>query len=88
MNFACAPDAIGGKFQLKVGSETLDASVPSSGSWDTFTTAEIGTIKLASAGTVTVSIIPISKPGGGLINLAGLKFTSTDRPTFNLNPAR
>ena len=88
MHSACAPDASGGKFQVKVGSETLDASVPSSGSWDTFTTAEIGIIKVASAGTVTIGINPISKPGGGLMNLAGLKFTSTDRPAFNLNPAR
>ena len=78
----------GGKFQMNIGSETLEASVPSSGSWDTFTSAEIGTIKVAAAGTVTVGIVPGSKPGDGLMNLAGLKFTSTDRPAFNLNPAR
>lgn len=88
MNAACAADAAGGEFQLNMGSETLKAKVSSSGSWETFAASELGTIKVASAGAVTITIIPVSKPGGGLMNLAGLKFTSTDRPAFNLNPDR
>lgn len=88
MNASCAADAAGGEFEVNIGSESLKAKVPSSGAWGTFAASELGTIKIPAAGPVVVRVTPISKPANGLMNLAGLKFTSTDRPAFNLNPAR
>lgn len=86
MHAACPADAAGGEFQIQIGAQTLRAKVPSSGAWETFAHTDLGVIRITDVGPVEIRLHPISKPGIALMNLAGLKFSSTDRPAFNLNP--
>ena len=70
--YALAPRAGASSFDLRCGSTRLLAQLPTTGSWYTFRSAEIGRIALA-AGTQTLVIRANGRIAGGLMNLRAVK---------------
>ncbi len=59
----------GSEYTLSAGKAAIKDTVAGTGGWGTYTTRQIGTLTIADAGTVEITIKPSSKVGEGIMNL-------------------
>ncbi|MEW6744379.1 MAG: alpha-L-fucosidase [Planctomycetota bacterium] len=76
---ACAPGTGGSRFEVSVGPARLEGVVEDTGSWTTFVTRELGSVRLPGAGAYTLEVKPISIPHGALMNLKGVMLRRVSR---------
>ena len=69
LEVACPSDTSGATFDVTVGDQTVRARVPTTPSWTSFTTVEIGNIKISQAGDLTLRVKPVYMPGYAVMNL-------------------
>ncbi|MCC6403423.1 MAG: alpha-L-fucosidase [Fimbriimonadaceae bacterium] len=72
VEWACAPGNEGAEVEFAVGGSSVRAKVPSSGGWDRFETATLGTVSCEGGRTV-LKVTPVTKPGGAVMNLRSLR---------------
>lgn len=68
VEWACAPGSEGSRISVQVGSASVEGVVPSTGGWDKFETATLGSVSV-SAGNARIQVVPKSKPGMAVMNL-------------------
>ncbi len=69
ITYSCLADNAGSEFAVEVGGQTLTGQVTSTGSWTTFQTKTLGTLKVDAAGRFTLWLKPLRKPGYAVMNL-------------------
>lgn len=76
LEWSVSDEEAGKEFILEAGNEKVEGVVEKSGSWETFKTAEIGTIKL-EAGEQTITFRPNKEfnTGGALLDLRSIQLT-------------
>lgn len=67
VSYSCA--APGSAFTVEVGGQTLAGESSSTGSWETYRTDNLGTIKLDQSGTSTLAVKPKAEPTWKVIGL-------------------
>jgi putative membrane-bound dehydrogenase-like protein len=72
LDWACAAVAAGNDFVLEAGDSTLRGTVASTGNWDSYKQAHIGTVQLG-AGQQRVILRPAGKVRGALIDLKAIR---------------
>ena len=72
------PDAPGSEYSVAAGNSSASGKVESTGGWDKYKTAEIGTLRIEQAGTVTVVVRPVTKPGYAVMNLRSVKLVPAE----------
>ncbi len=65
----------GSEMKLTSGSAEVPVSIPVTGSWDTFTQIDAGTIQITGKGPVDLSLRGVSRKGEGFINLRSIRLT-------------
>ena len=68
IEWACAPDSAGNPWVLEVTGQRLEGIVPSTGGWDHYERAEIGTLRL-EGGERRVILRPGREPTTALMDL-------------------
>ena len=58
VTYSCSPGAEGSEYLVEVGTEKLNGTSKSTGSWATYTTSVLGKLKLEKPGTLTSSVKP------------------------------
>jgi len=66
---ACGKNSGGSEYQVAVGDQVLTDVVPETGAFTNFVERVIGTVKLPQAGSYTLSVKPIKKPGLAVMDL-------------------
>lgn len=74
VSLACESGTGGAEFELSAGSGRLTGKVPETGTWATFRTARLGTLRLG-AGRRRVAVKPLAMPGHAVMNLAAVVLT-------------
>jgi hypothetical protein len=69
VSVAAIPACNGNEYTVKVGDQEIAAKVRITGGWGNFRTETLGTVKIAQAGSITVSVKPRGKPRDALMNL-------------------
>ena len=69
IEYASETKSAGAGFEIAVGDAKVSDKTVSTGSWQKFSTATVGTVKIGKAGKTTVSVRALSKPGDGVMNL-------------------
>ncbi|HEV3261576.1 MAG TPA: PVC-type heme-binding CxxCH protein [Gemmataceae bacterium] len=72
LDCACADNSAGNTFMLEAGGKQLTGKVASTGNWDTYRPAKVGTISLP-AGKQQVVLRPAGKVSGALIDLRSVR---------------
>ncbi|MFD0894238.1 alpha-L-fucosidase [Luteolibacter ambystomatis] len=76
-DIACAADSSGSILAIVQGDKELGRfEIPSTGSWNEFQTVAGPTLKL-TAGASKLRLVPVSKPGLGVVNLRSLTLAKT-----------
>ena len=75
INASCAPGSAGGKFTLVTPGQSLDGTLTSSGSWETFAEMPVGVLTLSQAGKQTLTFQPQSTPPWKAIALRSVTLT-------------
>lgn len=65
----------GSEMKLTGGSADVPVTIPTTGSWETFTDIDAGTIQIASPAPVALSLRGVSRKGEGFVNLRSIKLT-------------
>jgi hypothetical protein len=65
----CGKGSGGAEVEFTVGSQTLKHTVEDTGGFQKFVERDIGTVELAAAGTYTLSVKPVTKPGVAVMDL-------------------
>ena len=73
VTFACPEDDAGSEYTVAVGKEKVSGKVAGTGDWGDFVSRKIGTINLSKPGQLTLSVRPITMPGGAVMNLKSVK---------------
>lgn len=79
ITYSCLADNAGSEFAVEAAGQTLTGQVASTGSWTTFETKTLGTVKVDTAGRFTLWVKPLRKPGYAVMNLESV----TLRPVPN-----
>jgi len=66
---ACGKNSGGSEYRLAVGDQALTDVVPETGAFTNFVERVIGTVSLPKAGSYTLSVKPIKKPGLAVMDL-------------------
>ena len=69
VSVSAVPACNGNEYTVKVGDQEVVGKVRATGGWGNFQTETLGTVKIAQAGSVTVSVKPKGKPHDALMNL-------------------
>ena len=72
LEYACADETAGGSFEISVDGEVLQGTVAGTGNWDTYTTVQVGELKLTK-GRHGVVMRPAQTPRGAMIDLKGIR---------------
>lgn len=75
LEYACDPGAFGSVFAIAVGDQSVTGEIKSTGSWFTFTTADLGTMKVTKKGLQTLSVKATHMPRGAVMNLRSVTLT-------------
>jgi alpha-L-fucosidase len=73
LQFAAEQGSDGNQFRVVAGDQSLSATIRATGSWDKFTTVELGKLTVPE-GAKTITVRP-TKTFGPVMNLRGLKLT-------------
>jgi len=73
ITFACEKGSAGSEVEVSIGGEKVRAKVRETGTWTTFVTETVGTVKISSAGAKTLAVTPLSKPGLAVMNLKSVR---------------
>jgi len=69
---ATPPDSAGAEYAVAIGGHTLTSVVRSTGGWGKFVTENLGIVDLDRPGTYPVTVKPITKPKGAVMNLQAI----------------
>jgi alpha-L-fucosidase len=69
IEYASEAKSAGAGFEITFGDAKVSGQTVSTGSWQKFTTAAVGTVRIGKAGKTMVSVRALSKPGDGVMNL-------------------
>ena len=72
---SCGKASGGSEVAFNVGDQTIKDIVPETGSFTTWTNRTIGVFHFASAGTFTLSVRPLRKPGLAVMDLRAVKLS-------------
>jgi alpha-L-fucosidase len=75
VTYSCA--APGSEYTVEVSGQKLDGKSASTGSWESYRTDELGTLKLAEPGTYTVAVKPKAAPRWRVIGLKAVVLHTT-----------
>ena len=78
IDFACKPESAGTAYTVAVAGATLRDSVESTGAWTTYAARDLGTVKIAKEGLVTLTVSPAAQPKEGLMNLRSVTLTPAE----------
>ncbi|MBN1420623.1 MAG: alpha-L-fucosidase [Planctomycetes bacterium] len=79
ITYACEKGSAGSEFEVSVGGQKMKAKVRETQTWSTFTAETIGTVKIADAGSQTLSVVPLSKPGLAVMNLKSVRLLPAEQ---------
>lgn len=71
MEYSCADDCAGARYQVQAGEQALEGEVHGTGSWETFKTVRLGRMTL-KAGAQHVAMRPAEEPANYLLDLRAL----------------
>lgn len=72
LDWACADDTAGNSFVIQVGAQRLTGTVTTTGNWDTYRRAKVGTLQL-DAGRQQLSMRSLGRIKGSLIDLRAIR---------------
>jgi alpha-L-fucosidase len=72
---ACESGPAGSEYQVSVGDSSVKGVVKATGSWDSFTTVDLGELTIPAKGTYTLTVKAVSKPSFAVMNLRALTLT-------------
>jgi alpha-L-fucosidase len=79
IEWACPENAAGSRTEFRLFDQdnrqvaTLPWTVPATGSWEKFQSAAVGGIEVPAAGTFTLRLVALDKPGEGVANVRALR---------------
>jgi alpha-mannosidase len=80
LRYSCANGSEGSTFELVVGDQKLTEKIEkATGSWYSFRTLKVGTVKLAKEGQLALSIKPLSKPGVAVMNITRVRLVPVEK---------
>lgn len=65
----------GSEYALEFGPQKIDVKPKATGTWLDFTKTNVGTIELASPGTLKLTVRPMKKPGQAVLDLRAVRLT-------------
>ncbi len=65
---ACTDASAGATYEMQLKDQRISGKVPATGHWERFVELSLGKVRLA-AGETTVTLRPLTKPGGAVMNL-------------------
>jgi alpha-L-fucosidase len=77
LTYSCA--APGSAFTIEAGGQTLTGKSTSTGSWETYRTDSLGTIKLDQPGIITLTVKPKTEPKWRVIGLKSVTLVPAGR---------
>jgi len=77
VTYSCAKGAAGSRFVVAAGGEAITATSTETGSWATFTTRELGTLRIREAGPSTLTVRPETPPAWKVIGLRSIVLSPT-----------
>ncbi len=78
LEYACSPSMDGSTALILLGENRIELKVQSTGSWQQFITAEVGTVRIGKAGPATLIVRPGDLSGGALMNLKSVRLVKAD----------
>ncbi len=69
VEYACDKGCEGSRYEIAAGEATVSGTTAATGSWKKFTGADLGTVRIAKAGPLKVTVRAISMPGMAVMNL-------------------
>jgi len=78
VNLACPSGAAGSIFEVRVGDQALQATVPETGGWESFALQGLGAIRIAKAEGLALQLKPLKKSAGAVMNLRDIVLVATD----------
>ena len=78
VTYSCATYAPGSAFTVEVGGQTLTGKSASTGSWATYRTDKLGTLKLDKPGNYTLAVKPKAEPKWKVIGLKSVTLTPSE----------
>jgi len=72
ITYACDAGSGDGEYVLVVGNQAVVGRTEVTGGWQSYRTANLGTIRLAEPGVVSVMVRGLRKPGLALLNLRSI----------------
>lgn len=73
VELACPSDTSGSTFDVVVGDQSVRSRVPTTPSWSSFVTLDLGKIKIDQAGKTTLQVKPVYMPGYAVMNLRSVR---------------
>ena len=70
---SCEPVHAGSRYAVIVGDNEVTGTVASTGNFGNFVTVNLGQIKVTKAGPIIITVKPLSKPGGAVMNLRSIE---------------
>ena len=75
ITYACDPSTPGSEYSVVVGDKSINGKVESTGGWGDYITADLGTIRIETAGKIIITVKPTKKPGMAVMNLRSVSLT-------------
>ena len=75
---ACEPGSEGSVYAVGIAEQSWWGKVESTKSWKDYTTVTLGTVHIAQAGKITVTVKPVRKPGMAVMNLRSVTLTPVE----------
>ncbi|HEY3412666.1 MAG TPA: alpha-L-fucosidase [Armatimonadota bacterium] len=75
---ACDSGTGGSVYNVTVGNSSVKGEVTPTGSWSAFIPVELGEIRIPSAGSFTLTVKAVSKPGNAVMNLRAVTLTPAE----------
>jgi len=69
VNLSSPPNGGGSKFQVEVDGQILNGTVPETSSWTTYKDVDLGTVHIAKAGRLKITLTPLNKVTTHVMNL-------------------
>ncbi|HNQ88188.1 MAG TPA: alpha-L-fucosidase [Verrucomicrobiota bacterium] len=73
--YALAPGSDGSRVRIECGANRLESQLKSTGGWDQFQTVALGELRVEGKGPQSFKLVPVAKPGEGVMNLRSLRLT-------------
>jgi hypothetical protein len=70
--YACARNNHGSTYTIALGEKQITGKVEETGSWTVFVTERLGVLGVNEAGSYTLSVTPVTKPRGAVMNLQSI----------------